>query len=258
METCLVFFDVDGTLLFGEGGVNDNGCISNADVDALRRLQAAGHKIFINSGRSRSILPKALLERVPFDGFVCGSTYVEYHGEVLHRKCLADDTIRAVCRYAAAEGWHMILEGETVSYGIHGGAFHPCVDITDRLETYLEQPSRMRVTKITLDLDVPPETAARFPGLRIINFGGYSEGILQGYDKSFGMRLLSEKLSVPRERLIAFGDSVNDVEMLRYAGVGVIMHSAPALLDQYAALRVDADFGGVALGVEKIFFGESK
>lgn len=252
MEKSLVFLDVDGTLLFG------NTKISAADVDALRRLQAAGHKIFINSGRSRSIVPKALTEQVSFDGFVCGSTYIEYQGEVLHRKPVDDDTVRAVCRYAAEHGWGALLEGEVAAYGIHGGAFHPCIDITDALDEYLREPSRMRVTKFTFTCDIAPEVAARFPGIRVINFGGYSEGIVHGYDKAFGMRLLGEKLGVPRERMVAFGDSVNDVEMIDYAGVGVIMHSAPTLLDQYAALRVDKDFGGVALGIEKIFFGESK
>ena len=72
------------------------------------------------------------------------------------------------------------------------------------------------------------------------------------------MRLLCEKLSVSRENTVAFGDSVNDIEMLAYAGKGVVMHSAPAALDRYATLRADVDFGGVAFGIEKIFFGESK
>lgn len=252
MQRCLVFFDVDGTLLF------HNTEISEADVDALRRLQAAGHKIFINSGRSRSILPKALTEQVNFDGFVCGSTYIEYRGEVLHRMPVDDETVRKVCRYAAEHGWRVILEGETEAYGIHGGVFHPCTDITNALDEYLQAPSKMCVTKFTFDRDISPEIAALFPGIRIINFGGYSEGIISGYSKAFGMRMLSEKLGVPRERLVAFGDSVNDVEMIDYAGIGVIMRSAPALLDGYAALRVDADKGGVALGIEKIFFGENK
>ena len=251
MEPCLVFLDVDGTLLF-------RGEICGKDVEALRRLGAAGHKIFINSGRSRAVLPKQLLDAVEFDGFVCGSTYVEYHGEVLHRVLVDDATVRAVCRYAKENGVRMLLEGETHAYGVYGGAFHACVDITDRLDTYLEEPSRMRVTKITFDRDLPPAVAETFSGIRVINFGGYSEAIVRGYDKAFGMRFLGEKLGIPRENTVAFGDSVNDTEMLAYAGKSVIMHSAPASLDRYATLRADADFGGVALGIEKIFFGESK
>ena len=252
MEKCLVFLDVDGTLLFHNTEISAN------DVDALCRLQAAGHKIFLNSGRSRSIVPRELTDRIAFDGFVCGSTYVEYQGEVLHRRPVDDDTIRAVCRYAVENGMRTILEGETAAYGIYGGVFHPAIDITEALDEYLREPSQMRVTKFTFDRDIPAESAAHFPGIRIINFGGYSEGIIRGYDKAFGMKLLADKLGVPQRNIVAFGDSVNDVEMIEYAGVGVIMHSAPAVLDPYAALRVDADMGGVSLGIQKIFFGEDR
>ena len=251
MENKLVFFDVDGTLLF-------RGEICEADVQALRRLRALGHEIFINSGRSRAVLPKNLLDAVEFDGFVCGSTYVEYHAEVLHRVTVDDGTIRAVCRYAKENKVRMLLEGEQNAYGVYGGAFHTCVDITDRLDAYLEEPSRMQVTKITFDRDLATEIAENFSGVRVINFGGYSEAIVRGYDKAFGMRLLGERLGVTRENIVAFGDSVNDTEMLAYAGKSVIMHSAPAALDRYATVRVDKDFGGVALGIERIFFGENK
>lgn len=251
MEKHLLFFDIDGTLLF-------RGEICEQDVSALRRLRAHGHEIFINSGRSRSVLPKNLLDTIEFDGFICGSTYVEYHGEVLHRVLVDDDTIRAVCRYAKQNGVRMLLEGETDAYGIYGGAFHACVDITDTLDAYLEEPSHMRVTKITFDRDLPPEIAETFSGVRVINFGGYSEAIVRGYDKAFGMRLLSEKLGVPRERTVAFGDSVNDTEMIAYAGRSVIMRSTPASLDKYATLRAESDFGGVAFGINKLFFGEEK
>ena len=96
-----------------------------------------------------------------------------------------------------------------------------------------------------------------FPALRIINFGdAYSEGILFGYTKAFGMELLSQKLSVPRARIVAFGDSVNDIEMLQYAKTGVIMKSSDPSLDVYAAFRAGSDEEGVAEGIEKLFFKE--
>ena len=75
MEKHLVFFDVDGTLLFKNS-------ICESDIKALNALKAAGHEIFLNTGRSRSILPKELLKAVKFDGFICGSVYIEYHGKV--------------------------------------------------------------------------------------------------------------------------------------------------------------------------------
>ena len=116
----------------------------------------------------------------------------------------------------------------------------------------------MHVTKMTSEWDIPKRVAMRFPKVRCINFGGYGEQITSGYDKAFGMKLLCDKLGVKYENTAAFGDSVNDVEMLKFAGKSVIMKSAPAALDEYAILRTSLDDGGVAEGIEKIFFGEDK
>lgn len=247
MEKYLVFFDVDGTTVF------HNTEIHAEDVEALKRLKAAGHEIFLNTGRSRSILPKELLKKVQFDGFVCGSTYIEYHGKVLHRACIDDETLRGFCRYAKDSGIGLLLEGEQTSYGINGGCFHPNVDITEALEDCLVEPSAMRVTKMTADCDIPKRVFIRFPKIRCINFGGYSEQIVQGFDKAFGMQLLCERIGVPRARTVAFGDSVNDTEMLAFAGKGVVMPEAPAALEAHATLRAT-----VAEGIAKIFFGENK
>lgn len=250
MEKHLVFFDVDGTLLFGNKRIN------GSDVKLLRRLQEAGHEIFLNTGRSRSILPEELLKQVRFDGFICGSVYIEYHGKVLHRKCMDDESLRAFCRYAKENGVSLLLEGEKQCYGINGGCFHPCIEITEALEDCLVDPSFMLVTKMTADRDIPRRVAARFPDIRCINFGGYSEQIVAGYDKAFGMKMLCDRLHVPYERTVAFGDSVNDMEMLRFAGKGVVMNAAPASLDEVAYLRTELDDGGVAEGIARIFFGE--
>ena len=111
----------------------------------------------------------------------------------------------------------------------------------------------MLVTKATADRDIPRRVATRFPGIRCINFGGYSEQIVSGYDKAFGMKLLCEKSGVPQARTAAFGDSVNDIEMLKFAAKRVIMPEATAALDEYADLRAT-----VADGIAKIFFGEEK
>lgn len=247
MEKHLVFFDVDGTTL------HNNTEIREADVEAMRRLKQAGHMLFLNTGRSRAVLPDALLQAVEFDGFVCGSTYVEYRGKVLHRACLDDETLRGFCLWAKESGVALLLEGETAAYGIHGGCFHPCIDITEALEACMEEPSTLRITKITADCKIPTRVSSRFPNMRCINFGAYSEQIVGGYDKAFGMRMLCEKTGVPKARTVAFGDSVNDIEMLDFAAKGVIMPEAPATLEAHAHFRAT-----VAEGIEQIFFGEDK
>ena len=175
------------------------------------------------------------------------------------RRCPSEYmTLRGFCRYAKDNDIRLILEGEKQSYGVNGGCYHKNIDITEALDECLVDPSFMLVTKLTADRPIPSRVSSRFPKIRCINFDTYSEQIVAGYDKAFGMKLLCDRLKVPYENTVAFGDSINDIEMLRFAGKGVIMHSAPEKLNEYAFLRTDSDEGGVAEGIEKIFFGEEK
>ena len=64
------------------------------------------------------------------------------------------------------------------------------------------------------------------PHLTIIAHADYMEATPLGCTKSAGMRLVLEAVGIPREDSVAFGDSNNDLDMLRYAGIGVAMGNA--------------------------------
>ncbi|QTD41214.1 Cof-type HAD-IIB family hydrolase [Sporosarcina sp. Te-1] len=49
------------------------------------------------------------------------------------------------------------------------------------------------------------------------------EIVRHGLNKAVGISHVSKWLDIPRERIIAFGDEDNDLEMIDYAGVGVAM-----------------------------------
>ena len=52
------------------------------------------------------------------------------------------------------------------------------------------------------------------------------EIVRAGLNKAVGLKRLAEHLNVPQERIIAFGDEDNDLEMIEYAGTGVAMGNA--------------------------------
>ena len=64
-------------------------------------------------------------------------------------------------------------------------------------------------------------------GLNIVN-GGYDnlEFNKAGVDKSLGIRYICELLDIPADAVAAIGDSENDIEMLRQAGLGIAMGNA--------------------------------
>ena len=61
---------------------------------------------------------------------------------------------------------------------------------------------------------------------------------------------------IPRDEIMAIGDNYNDLDMLRFAGVPVVMgNSEEALKQEGWPVTLDCDSGGVARAVERYVLG---
>ena len=93
---------------------------------------------------------------------------------------------------------------------------------------------------------------AQHLGLRgVTYFVGWSAWLdiaPEGVDKATALTTVAADLGVPRERVLAFGDGRNDIEMLRWAGRGVAIGDAPPEVQAAADVVTDlfADGGPVA------------
>jgi hydroxymethylpyrimidine pyrophosphatase-like HAD family hydrolase len=93
---------------------------------------------------------------------------------------------------------------------------------------------------------------AQHLGLRgVTYFVGWSAWLdiaPEGVDKATALASVAAGLGVPRERVLAFGDGRNDIEMLRWAGRGVAIGDAPPEVQAAADVVTDlfADGGPVA------------
>jgi Cof subfamily protein (haloacid dehalogenase superfamily) len=78
-----------------------------------------------------------------------------------------------------------------------------------------------------------------------------------GADKGNALRVIAEKCSIPREAVLAVGDSMNDASMLRWAGYPVAMINADSKLKEIAALVTEKsnDEDGVAEMIERYILG---
>jgi Cof subfamily protein (haloacid dehalogenase superfamily) len=75
--------------------------------------------------------------------------------------------------------------------------------------------------------------------------------------KSNAVKFVSERLGLTPAEIIAMGDNYNDVEMIRFAGVGVAMGNAPDDIKAAADYVTDTNNDdGVRKAMEK-FFGLS-
>ena len=71
--------------------------------------------------------------------------------------------------------------------------------------------------------------------------------------KGTGVAAAAAELVVAREEIMAIGDNFNDLEMLLFAGTGVVMENAPLSLREIAGLHATASNrdDGVALAIEQ-------
>lgn len=74
--------------------------------------------------------------------------------------------------------------------------------------------------------------------------------------KGAGVAAVAAELEVTREEVMAIGDNYNDLEMLLFAGIGVVMANAPLSLREIYGLYPTSsnDEDGVALAIEQFIF----
>lgn len=228
----LLFFDLDGTVL-REGQLLDE------TRDALIAAKKAGNYLVINTGRSKGTVQKDVLAAIPWDGMICGSVYVQWQGNVLLNHTLSSETLASVLAYSREADQPLVLEGVENNYSLGCPHYAPAIE---DVENFLKKENN--VSKVTFVKKLDPADVPAFPGLRMIFFPRYAEGIAQGYTKKTGMQMLLDKTGIDHSMTAAFGDSENDREMLKFANISVAMKQAPADYDSFITYRCqNADFG---------------
>lgn len=215
MEPYAVFLDIDSTLM-------EDGIIPQRNIRAIREARKRGHKFFINTGRGFAHVPRRLKEEVGFDGYVCGlGSYVEVEGKAIHHVTIPAETWMRVGEIIFEEGTTGRLHGTDdviyVGYTAENGT--PVFSMEE-----LEQHREFLCSKITIDGRPSEKAMEELRGyFRMYEFHHYVEGVTYGNDKATGMQLVLDAVGIPRERAVAVGDSANDEDMLRYAGIPVVM-----------------------------------
>ena len=82
---------------------------------------------------------------------------------------------------------------------------------------------------------------------------GIWEVTQKGTSKATGMEFLLDRLSIPRENCYAFGDSPNDLPMLKAAGVSVAMGNAYGGIEEHCTYQTDSvDKDGILHALEHL------
>lgn len=244
-----IFLDFDGTLAhLGE--------VPAAHVQIIRDARAAGNAVMLCTGRPRSMLPARRLE-AGFDGIVAsGGAWVEVAGEVLADRRFPSEVAARAISVLTRHRVAFLLEGPEAMYGPLGldevlasrlGTGHLARSAGDgggprdalerlHLSDDLSDKSFSKISFFDSPVagqelieSIGPEVAL-LPS-SISGLGGSAGEIhLEDVHKGVGMRLAAAHLGVAITDVVAFGDGINDLEMLQEAGVGVAMAGSPERL----------------------------
>lgn len=236
MRYRLIATDMDGTLL------RNDKSISETSLAAIRELMAAGGYFVISSGRPYPALEDYLSCLKPNAPLITynGAKIVEPEdGRVLFEENMAAEDIVSLIANGDRRGHTVVIWSQDVLYGnMLDRRMKEYVNhtrIVPQLKPSDEELISRGVTKILFadrkdrinrSLDETPTW-----GLKDCNYAKstpeYLEYFSSKVSKAYALEQISKLLSVPREEIIAIGDGYNDLEMIRWAGLGVAMDNAP-------------------------------
>ena len=240
----IVFLDIDGTFTVPLEKPTE------LAARAVREARENGHKVFVSTGRNMPIVSEDVLA-AGFDGVVASAgRYIEIDGKVVRDSVLSEETIQQClgifhkfgiyCRIESPEGIYIdsslqeILTsasaGPTNSelarmkkelasgVGVQPYTEYPrkgayklgfiCTDLADieKTKPYMEKEFHYVVHPYAEDADC---------------YNG--EIIRKDMDKGEAMEHVCEYYGMELADTVAFGDSMNDLQMLERAGIAVAM-----------------------------------
>ena len=250
----VLFFDIDGTLMINELG---NNIIPKDVIVQLKRLKNLGHYIFVASGRPIGFLSKRITD-IGFDGYVlCNGAHVEVKNQIIYEKNMPYDEVLSLMRFLNSVDCEYDFETATDCYidkkfSKFDSFFRQC-DINNKKLVYdfdLEDVMK-RTLKIEISTDSCKEKIESYikGKFRYDNHGTQNSFEIGSKEvsKAKGIEKVLEYLSIPLENSYAFGDGLNDLEMIEYVGHGIAMGNAVSKLKEVADEVIgDAKNNGLA------------
>ena len=269
MKYKMIVLDLDDTLL------RDDHTISERTKKALMEAQEQGVKVVLASGRPTFGMRK-VAEELNLEAY--GSYILSFNGGKIIDCRTEEEMFNSSLTAAQAHRLYEISKQEGVS--IHTYIGDEIITEDNHMYTKVESDITGLPTKVVdsfIDaVDVPvvkalmvedPEIIARLNAKLNAEIGDqfsitpskpyFLEFMVHGISKGTSLLTLIEKCGIKREEVIAMGDSYNDVEMIKMAGLGVAMGNAPDDIKEIADHVTDTNMNdGVAKVVETFVLNE--
>ena len=284
----LLALDLDGTLL------NSRGDIPEKNLKAIQRAEEKGVLVTIATGRRfRDALPVALQLNLNAPVICHNGALLKYADtlETVAVSIVANETVKEILRVGREFGGDALISADPRGKGVllydrisdenvplqkyiawskrlHGAEAEEAVHHVENLEDVLDENETVHVSfsgkcapMAQLEMLLQDELSVNANVLTTVypHLDFTLIDILPpDASKGIGVEKLALLNNLSAENVMVIGDNFNDLEMLEYAGIAVLMGNAsPELLEReefYTTLSNDEN--GVALAIEKFILGE--
>lgn len=250
----VLFLDIDGTILTPEDTIQDS------TKKAVQLMKEKGLEVFLATGRPLHEISH-IGETLAIESFIgYNGAYAIHNGKDVFRQPMSPDLVTKYLDIANEKGNELILYTNT-----HNLLSHPEEKMTkqfsekfhlkqNRAFTLDEKANILGITIINLreeDISLYED----FPDIHLsqVNIDGFRHSydvISDKVNKGFAVSLILKRLGIDKEASIAFGDGLNDKEMLQVVGEGFAMGNAHELLFSYAKPTTSVTDSGIYNGLK--------
>jgi len=260
----IIAFDMDGTLL------NDKKKISFKTLHYLRKLSKRGHKIILASGRpSRALYKYYNLLRLDTPMVCYNGAYLfspkdpnfkpiefEFPRDIIINcvEELKEFKLNVMCE-TETEIWVDLPDDYLAKFFWYQGMNIHYGELRDTLKkdpmTCIVQAKQEYTDTSAID-----KIVEKYPGIgaRFWTGSPYFELFYKTTSKGASLEEIEKYYNIPKERLIAFGDAENDIEMLKHAGIAVCMKNGKDSLKENASVitKKDNNHNGIYYALKKL------
>jgi Cof subfamily protein (haloacid dehalogenase superfamily) len=250
----IVFFHIDGTLLDHEKK------LPSSTKKAIQTLKENGVFVAIATGRAPFMFT-SLKKELDIDSYVSfNGQYVVFENEAIYKNPLNKTELKRFLQETTAKDHPLIFMNElTMKSTIQ---FHPYIETSlgSLLFPHPEEDKNFYVDKeIYQSLLFCKEGEEQFyfehfPEFDFIRWHPYSVDVLpKGGSKAEGIKQMIDRLGFDLKNVYAFGDGLNDLEMLKAVGTGVAMgNGVPEAKELANFVTTDVSKDGIWNGLKEL------
>lgn len=227
MEKKIVFFDLDGTLL------NEEKKLLESTKRAVRLLQKNGIYTAIATGRIPTQFDW-IRKELNINSYVCiNGQYVVFEGKEIYSNpidpLLLDDIASVVEKNGDALAYcnHEYVKSSTGNNQHIATSFQNLLSVYPEVDREFYKHSPVYQGHLYCEIDDEQFYSERYPQFSFVKWDRNAADFLpKGCSKATGIHKLLEAVQIKNENCYAFGDGLNDVEMLSSVGTGIAMGNA--------------------------------